>query len=791
VRGLSDHFEQRSQFMNRGSRFPILFLSMAVSTSWLVPDRALAQVTAEDYARAESFLPANMQGLTRNFTVNVQWSGERFWYRRDTTEGRAFVLVDARRGTSEPAFDHGRLAESLSSASGTTVTLHNLPVTSIALEEPRAVTVTVRRASWSCELERYECREQKTEAGPQGSVRSPDGRWDAFVRDYNLYLRAVETGEEHPITTDGEQHYAYGVPTEANLGHVTMQRLGVVLNADVLWSPDSRRLLMQRIDERDVEEAYLIQSAPPGDVRPKLFRYRYPLAGDALLPMAELFIVDVQSKAVTPLEAEPVRAAPSSIIQEGRIWWDEDGNQLYYVQHERDFKTIHFRIVDAGTGRTRTLLTERDTSYIDLNAFRFNRPNVRVLGGGDEILWFSERDGWGQLYLYDAASGELKRRVTDGEFLVRDIVHIDEEERLVYFTANGVDPEQDPYFRHLYRASLDRPEPTRLTPEDADHWIQFAPDGAFFVDTYTWGGHVPTTVLRDTDGNLIRTLEEADLSGLEKRGWQWPERFRVKARDGQTDIYGVLYRPTNFDPEKSYPVLDFIYPGPQFHNAPVSWPSALSLGRLLQPVQSMAELGFVVMILDGMGTPFRSRVFREVSYGNMGDAGGLADHVAALGQLGERYPYLDLDRVGIFGQSGGGYAAARAILKYPETFKVAFSSSGNHDQRGYIPVMGESSQGYPVGENYDNQANADLAANLEGHLMLVHGELDENVHPAHTLQLVDALIRANKHFDMLIVPNMSHGWAGHSNYLTRLRWDYFVRHLHGQEPPGNRIEGGF
>jgi dipeptidyl-peptidase 4 len=806
MRGLSDHFEQRSQFMNRGrlqrlvqnattrattmtsnlirgSRFPILFLTIAVCTLWLLADRAHAQVTAEDYARAESFLPANTQGLTRNFTVNVHWNGERFWYRRDTTEGNAFVLVDARRGTSAPAFDHQRLAESLSNALGAPVPPHNLPVTSISLEEPRAVTLNARRASWSCELERYECREVKTEAGPAGSVLSPDGRWHAFVRDYNLYLRAVETGEEHQITTDGEQHNAYAVPTEANLGHVTMQRLGIVLNADVLWSPDSQRLLMQRIDERGVEEAYLIQSTPPGDVRPKLFRYRYPLAGDALLPVAELFIVDVQSKAVTPLEVEPVRAAPSSIIQEGRIWWDEDGEEIYYVQHERDFKTIHFRMVDAGTGRTRTLLTERDTSYIDLNAFRFNRPNVRVLGGGAEILWFSERDGWGQLYLYDAASGELRRRVTDGEFLVRDILHIDEEARLVYFTANGVDPEQDPYFRHLYRASLDRPELTRLTPEAADHWIQFSPDGAFFVDTYTWGGHVPTTVLRDMDGKLIRTLEEADLSGLEKRGWQWPERFRVKARDGQTDIYGVLYRPTNFDPTKSYPVVDFIYPGPQFHNAPVSWPSALSLGRLLQPVQSMAELGFVVMILDGMGTPFRSRAFREVSYGNMGDAGGLADHVAALEQLGERYPYLDLDRVGIFGHSGGGYAAARAILKYPEIFKVAFSSSGNHDQRGYIPVMGESSQGYPVGENYDNQANADLAANLAGHLMLVHGELDENVHPAHTMQLVDALIRANKHFDMLIVPNMSHAWAGHTDYLTRLRWDYFVRHLHGQEPP--------
>jgi len=540
----------------RTSPFAIVFIGIAVGIRCALAAPALAQVTTEDYARAESFLPENVQGLTLNFTVDVHWSGERFLYERDTAEGSEFVLVDARRGTSEPAFDHERLAESLSRVSDTTFAPHDLPVTSIAFEKARSVTLSFEGVTWSCELESYACRAEATESGPPGSVRSPDGRWDAFVRDYNLYLRDVETGEEHQITTDGEQHYGYAVPSESNLRHVTMQRMGQVPAAEVLWSPDSKRLFTQRLDERDVEEMYLIQSAPPEDVRPKLYRYRYPLPGDSILPMAELFVVDIESRRLTPFDADPVRVDAASLVWYKHIWWDADGAQIYYLEHERDFKTVHLREVDARTGRTRTLLTEQDSTLIHLNAFRFSPPNVRILGGGEETLWFSERDGWGQLYLYDGHSGELKNRVTDGEFVVREIHHIDEEERLIYFTATAVDEERDPYFRHLYRASLDGSGLTLLTPEDADHWIQFSPDGEYFVDTYTWGGHVPTTVLRDADGNLIRTLEEADLSRLEEKGWQWPERFRVKARDGETDIYGVLYRPTNFDPERSYPVVN-------------------------------------------------------------------------------------------------------------------------------------------------------------------------------------------------------------------------------------------
>lgn len=380
--------------------------------------------------------------------------------------------------------------------------------------------------------------------------------------------------------------------------------------------------------------------------------------------------------------------------------------------------------------------------------------------------------------------------MTTGEFVVRDIQHVDEASRLVYFTAAGREEDRDPYFRHLYRAPLDGSELTLLTPEDADHWVRFSPDGQYFLDTYAWGGHIPTTVLRRVSGELVLTVEEADLTALTEKGWRWPERFRAKASDGETDIYGVIYRPTRFDPARSYPVIDAIYPGPQIIASPLALPRDPLASVVHGPgpgPQSLAELGFIVAVVDGMGTPFRSRAFHEVSYGNLGEAGGLADHVAALRQLASRYPYMDMERLGIIGHSGGGYAAARALLLYPEAYKVAVSAAGNHDQRGYIPVWAESYQGYPVGEKYGNQANADVAENLEGKLLLVHGELDDNVHPALTLQLVNALIEANKDFDLLIMPNRNHRFMS-DPYFIRKTWDYFVRHLMDKEPPEYRIE---
>jgi dipeptidyl aminopeptidase/acylaminoacyl peptidase len=408
--------------------------------------------------------------------------------------------------------------------------------------------------------------------------------------------------------------------------------------------------------------------------------------------------------------------------------------------------------------------------------------NWRVINGNREVVWFSERDGWGHLYLYDAATGQLKNRITEGPWLVLELLRIDEAARTVYFTAVGREPGRDPYYRHLYRAALDGGGLTLLTPEDADHQVTFSPAGRFIVDTYSTRQQPPVTVLRRPDGTVAMTVQEADVSQYLEMGGRWPESFRVKARDGVTDLYGLLFRPARFDSTRSYPVIDYIYPGPQSGSIGARAFSVTPGGN----AQALAELGFIVVQVDAMGTPFRNKAYHDSYYGNMGD-NGIPDHIAALKQLAARHPYMDLGRVGIFGHSGGGFSSTDAILRYPDFFHVAVSSAGNHDNRSYDYTWGEKYQGLMVrsaggGDNFDGQANHLLAKNLKGKLFLLYGTLDDNVHPNATLLLVDELIKANRNFDLLVMPNRNHGFAGEP-YVIRRTWDFFVKHLLGVDPP--------
>ena len=427
---------------------------------------------------------------------------------------------------------------------------------------------------------------------------------------------------------------------------------------------------------------------------------------------------------------------------------------------------------------------------------------VREIGDGESVTWFSSRSGWGHLYLLDAQTGEERCQLTSGAWNVHDIVHVDEADRWIYFTACGREAERDPYYRHLYRCSFDDGQLELLTPEDADHDVAFSPSGAYLVDTFSRIDQPQTIVLRAADGRLVTELEQADVSGLLERGWRYPERFRVKARDGVTDIYGMIIRPSDYDPSRKYPVLDAIYPGPQVIRTPKAFPTATN--QYWQD-QALAELGFIVITIDGFGTPYRSRKFIDVATGaGFGEAGGLEDHVVGIKQLGERDRSLDLERVGIYGHSGGGYASTRAMLLFPDFYKAAVSSAGNHDNLDYVALWAEAWIGLYDRETYTHQDNVRLAANLKGKLLLVHGEMDDNVHPSETLRLVDALIAANKDFEMLIIPHTNHGifdlrrgltafdsdYARGHPYFTRKRWDFFVRNLLGAEPPeGFGIKG--
>jgi dipeptidyl aminopeptidase/acylaminoacyl peptidase len=461
--------------------------------------------------------------------------------------------------------------------------------------------------------------------------------------------------------------------------------------------------------------------------------------------------------------------------------WGSGSDDFYYTHGKRDYTQQELLHLDLRTGQARTLLTEKQPTFVEL-APSGGFPNWRMVNGNRDVLWWSERDGWGHLYRFDAVTGVLKNRVTEGPWLVSEIHRVDEATGFVYFTALAREEGRDPYFRHLYRVRLDGTGLQLLTPEDADHGVSVAPSGRYFVDTYSTRTSPPVTVLRRSDGTVAMTIEQADVSLYEELGGVYPEPFKVKARDGVTDLYGLIYRPSNYDSSKKYPVIDYIYPGPQVGSIGSRSFSVSPRGD----AQALAELGFLVVQIDALGTPLRSKAFHDAYYANMGD-NGIADQVAGIQQLAARDPSLDLTRVGIFGHSGGGFASTDAMLRYPDFFHVAVSSAGNHDNRSYDYSWGEKYQGLLArngtgGDNFDSQANHLLAKNLKGKLMLMYGTLDDNVHPNATLLVVDELVKHNKNFDMLVMPNRNHGFAGEP-YVVRRTWDYFVEHLLDVEPP--------
>jgi dipeptidyl-peptidase-4 len=764
---------------------------------------ASPSLTEADYARAERFLPWNAERLIFHVTSKPSWlaSENRFWYRVAARNGKQFIIGDAPNQTLRPAFDHARMAESLSNATGTHYEAGALPFDDLHFgDDGSTLEVEFDRTIWRVNTNNYEWTKVEQRNGIESyQLRSPNGRWVASARDANLYVRDTDTGAEVALTSDGVPGYGYATPILSPLLAAGLARPDYVqyplaqLFPAAIWSPDSRRILTHRIDERSAGRLSVVQSVPlAGTTRPRTITYPYALPGDKDVPTAELFIFDVQSGHCIPLQIPPLNVLYyGSPLRRDRnklgnpyIWWSSDGQRLYVLRRSRGYETLTLYEVDATDGTSRVLVEESNPTAMDPHVSFAGEPNVRVIDNGSRVIWFSQRDGWGHLYLYDAATGLLDHQITSGEWAVADLLHVDETERWLYFTAVGREPGRDPYYEFFYRISIDTPhsEPQLLTPQDGHHLVSIAPSGQYFVDTWSTLEDAPVTALFRSDGTLLSTLETADLSDLRKTGWHFPERFCAKARDGETDIYGIIIRPSNFDPDRSYPIIDSIYAGPHTNQAPVSFAEIVrTRGSTFWQAQALAELGFVVVMIDGIGMPYRSKAYQDFSYRNLADA-GLPDHIAALRQLAQRYPYLDLDRVGVYGHSAGGYSSCQAIFAHPDFYKVAVSSAGNHDHRLDKASWIERYMGLPVAEHYCQQANQSLAHNLRGKLLLIHGEMDENVHPSSTLVVVDALIRANKDFDLLILPNRYHA-CGDDPYFIRKRWDYFVRHLAGLEPP--------
>lgn len=736
---------------------------------------------AARYAKAEAVLPHKMKELVTSPRVGANWirDTEALWYRNTTGDGHEFALVDAEAGTKRPAFDHGRLAEALGSVVEEKPDPAALPFSAIELRDG-AVRFAVGAQQIEVSLDSYTA----TVLGPvrMGEALSPDGRWAVLVRDHNLYLRDTATDEERQLTTDGVEAYAYGGMTDQTSGRVMCENLGFTMPAMVVWSPDSTRFVTHRLDQRDVELMHLLRSSPFDGGRPKLMSYRYALVGDENLATADFFVFDAATGESVQAKCEPIFMPFVPAIDYGWVWWSEDQSKVYWLSNDRGDHNVALHQLDPDTGEVTVLVEESSASHISYGPQQQDR-NVRVLSTG-EVLWWSQRSGWGHLYLY-STDGTVTT-LTSGDWIVRHVVTIDEQARRVVFTAGGREPDCDPYLQELCWVSLDGGEVTAITSDGLDHDTQPSNSGRFFVDVASRWDVPAVSVLRDRTGAVVLELERSDASALYAAGWSPPERVVVKAADGETDIYCAVYKPHDFDPAKKYPVLDEIYPGPQISTAPLRFPLSGGVMTGERWGAGFAALGFVVVAVDGRGSALRSKAFQDQARLS-GDGLFVDDHAAAITQLAEARPWMDLDRVGIYGHSAGGYASTRALLQAPDFFKVAVSSGGNHDNRLNHSWWGEKFFGLTEAFDFDRQANVSLVDNLVGKLLLIHGEMDDNATPHGTMRLVDALIKANKDFDLLIIPNADHSMWVNRAYLLRRRWDYFVQHLMGETPPAYQV----
>ena len=747
---------------------------------------AQQSVSADDYARAAQFLGPNVDRLVTG-TVRPMWidGTEEFWYRKTTwgESGQAwqFVVVNAATGAEQPAFDHAKIAASLSGLMHRAVDADHLPVAMIVFS-PDQTTVTLMTGprSYVCDRSAGTCTAQDAAKAElmRNQALSPDGKRAVFIRDWNLWVRDVASGKETQLTQDGVKDYGYATD---NAGWASSDA------TVVLWSPDSKKVATFQQDQRQDGNMYLVETRVG---HPVLQQWKYPLPGDEHVTMIERVIVDVDSGKMVRLQMAPdqhrstlcdnVACGQSPGAPEwADVEWAPDAKTLAFVSTARDHKSATLRVADVATGAVRTVYEETVPTQYESG---FGKVNWHYLPQSNEFLWFSERDNWGHLYLFDLSTGKLKNQITRGDWAVGQVLRVDDAKRQIWFTANGREAGEDPYYYHLYRVDFDGGHLMALTPEPGDHNISASSSGRYFVDSVSTPQTPPTTVVRDGDGKTVASLGKADISRLTATGWKPPVNIKVKARDGKTDLYGLMFEPVHMEAGKKYPIVDHIYPGPQIGSV---GPRFFSAAR--GDCQALAELGFIVVAIDGMGTPQRSKAFHDVSYANMGD-NTLPDQVVGIKELAQQYPFIDLDRVGIYGHSGGGNATTEAMLRDPDFFKVGVAESGNNDNREYEDDWGERYQGllvtHPDGTtNYDDQANQNFAKNLKGHLLLAHGTTDNNVPPYSTLLVVDALIKANRDFDLLLLPNQHHGYGAETNYMTRRRWDYFVRWLEGAEPP--------
>lgn len=709
-----------------------ILLTAFIATLLYVDSNAQRQLTAADYQNAESGLSWNASTLVDRMNVRPNWLEDgTFWYRVLDKDGPEYVHYNPKTKKKRTASTKDEL-------------LKDLP------EKKERPTYNYRT-----------------------EVLSPDSKQVAFIRDWNLWIRDIATEKETQLTKDGIENFGYATD---NAGWRKSDR------PILLWSPNSKKIATFQQDQRHVSDMYMVKTKVGA---PELSQWKYPLPQDEDIIRIHRVIIDIENQSIVRLkmDADPRRGTLCDDISCDSSFddnsWNEDGTKLAIVSSSRDHKIAQLRIADAKTGEVRDILKEEvETQYESGQG----AINWKYLPKSNEIIWYSERDNWGHLYLYDLATGALKHQITKGDFVVTRVKEVDEKNRVIYFEANGREKGRDPYFSHYYKVDFSGKNLQLLTPENGNHRLYFSPNRAYFVDNYSQPNVPPVSVLRTKNGELIEKLEKANISRLLKTGWLPPTPISVKSDDGKYTLHGLMFQPKNLDPSQEYPVINYVYPGPQGGGV---GSRSFSTGR--GDHQALANLGFVVIVIDGSCNPGRSKAFHDECYGDM-SVNTLPDQISGIKQLAKKYFFIDDTKVGIWGHSGGGFATAAALFKYPDFYAVGISESGNHDNRNYEDDWGERYNGLMIqdenGEsNYAPQANQLYAENLKGKLLLAHGAMDDNVPVSNTYLVLDALHKANKDYDLIIFPNARHGFGKDSFYMMRRRWDYFVTHLQGNLPP--------
>ncbi|MBF84339.1 MAG: S9 family peptidase [Acidobacteria bacterium] len=820
-------------------------LLLILSTTYLVAQEDNRVVTA-NYQLAARFAPYKLNTLTYSTTISPHWieGTDRFWYEWETSDGKSFYLIDPAQGTKTPIFDNDRIAAELTRLTKDPWDGQHLPIRGIRFidEDTLQFEVETSQDQERDEVEDQTEVEQKQEEEngdneakaakkqvfhfeydvasrtirqlenwedpdnhPAWASVSPDGKTVVFARNHNLYMMTGEAYqqildarrgkdgdeadeadeevevEETQLSTDGEEHYSYADSDRGDTDTEKAKNKGKRKHASVSWAHESRYFAIVRRDQRQTGDLWVIHSV--GNRRPELETYKYDMAGEEDITQREIRIYDLETGRMVTVDAKRFKDQQLGIWNarkfeysdsdkpERELWLSDAPGELHFWRQSRDRQRVEVCVADAATGEVRVLFEEELNTYVE------TQPLERLESG--DMLWWSERDGWAHLYRY-GPDGAFKYRLTEGAWSVRQIVGVDEAGGVVYAMANAREPDEDPYYQHLYQVNLDGSGVQILDPGNFDHRVEMAESNRFFVDNYSRVNTMPSTALIATNGKKVLDLEEADFSQLVAAGYEFPEPYSVKAADRVTDLYGVMYKPFDFDPTKKYPIIEFVYPGPQTESVSKSF----STNRY---ETALAQFGFVVVTVGNRGGhPARSKWYHNYGYGNLRDY-GLADKKVAIEQLVDRHEFIDQDRVGIYGHSGGGFMSTAAMLVYPDLFKVAVSSSGNHNNDVYNSFWSEKHHGIEevldedgeVSFEYDIDKNSDLAGNLKGHLLLTTGDIDNNVHPAGTLRMAEALIKANKRFDFFMFPGQRHSYREMADYWFWLRAEYFVEHLLG------------